>query len=153
MPYHYWGDDWFKKNGNDLYSGINYISRILRKYGKIKYDNKEKFGVLRENILQFWDGGLHYFFCKSYVRICHPILYWKIDPVIKVITKYTGINWLVVKYQKLIYNMTFQKACKKYPNVIDELISDIDCYELIKPGLFGKINGKEIHDKYWTTIH
>ena len=28
---HYWGDEWFKKNGKDLYEAIDWIEKKLRK--------------------------------------------------------------------------------------------------------------------------
>lgn len=51
------------------------------------------------------------------------------------------------------YNKTFQLACQKWPYLTDELISDIDHYDLIKPGKYGEIDGKKIHDKYWKVIY
>ncbi len=43
--------------------------------------------------------------------------------------------------------------CKKHPNIIDELVADLDGYELVRPGIFGQIDGKTIHDKYWTRVN
>lgn len=55
---HYWGDEWFKNNGNDLYEAINYIDKELRRYG-IFAISKEKYGSRREDILHLWDGGIY----------------------------------------------------------------------------------------------
>ncbi|MDO4465568.1 MAG: hypothetical protein Q4C49_00970 [Bacillota bacterium] len=63
-----------------------------------------------------------------------------------------GLTKLVNKFQAYQFNKTFQLACKKWPNIIDELISDIDGYEMIKPCKWGDVDGTEIHNKYWTTI-
>ena len=60
-----------------------------------------------------------------------------------------GLVKLVHKFQEFGYNKTFQIACKRWPNVIDELISDINGYQMIKPCKWGDINGQVIHDKYW----
>lgn len=101
----------------------------------------------------FWNGGLHGLLYPGYVWIKYPFLYFKVDRyIVNPITKYTGIHWLGLKYQAFIYNLGIQLACKKYPNIIDELVSHLDGYELVKPGLFGKVCGKTIHDKYWEQL-
>jgi hypothetical protein len=41
--------------------------------------------------------------------------------------------------------------CKKYPMIIDELVADLDGYEMVKPGIFGPVDGVEINKKYWTS--
>jgi len=45
-------------------------------------------------------------------------------------------------------NMIYDKANV----VIDELICDIDGYEMIKPCKYGNIDGVEIHNRYWKRI-
>lgn len=55
---HYWGDEWFKNNGNELYKAIDFIDEKLRKAG-ISCISKEKYGTRREDMLRFWDGGLY----------------------------------------------------------------------------------------------
>lgn len=145
---HYWGDDWFEKNGNDLNNAIYSIMNIWVKYGRIGTHGKEKYGTFRDHTY-FWDGGLHSLLYPGYVWIPSPFLYWKIDPVIKFITKWTGIYSVGLKYQKFIYNYAIQRECKKYPNIVDELIKDLDYPEFIKPGLFGNIDGMSIRNKYW----
>lgn len=149
---HEWGDKWFKENGNDLYSAIDGFEKKIRKYGCILVYGKEKWGTYRDEYLTFWDGGLHYFIYKSPIYIRNSFLYWKIDPIVKFITKYTGIHRLFVNYQKFIYNITMQLICKKYPNVVDEMISDINGYKIIKPCMFGDLDGEVIHKKYWRVI-
>lgn len=146
---HYWGDEWFEKNGNDLNCAIDFIYKFIRKWGRLKYSNKEKYGTMQEEFTRFYDGGIHYFICKNFVGICHPFIYWKIDPIIRFITKYTGLRYLIIKYQIFVYNSAHQIACKKYPNVTDELIVDTYYSEFIKPNIFGKIKGKDIYNKYW----
>lgn len=60
-----------------------------------------------------------------------------------------GLTKLVYNYQAKMYNKVFQLACKKWPNIIDELIVMIDGYKLIKPCKWGNVDGEEIHKKYW----
>lgn len=149
---HSWGDEWFKKNGEDLYNAINKFEKNLRIFGGILVFGKEKWGDYIDEYLTLWDGGLHYVIYKSPIFIRNNFLYWKIDPIVKFITKYTGIQWLVVKYQKFVYNASMQIVCKKYPNVVDEMINSTNGYNFIKPCIFGKIDGEEIHKKYWRRV-
>lgn len=63
-----------------------------------------------------------------------------------------GITQAVQHHQRHIYNKVFQKACKMYPDIIDELVCEIDGYEMIVPGGWGSVDGKKIHDKYWKKV-
>ena len=149
---HYWGDEWFQKNGQDLNSAISEIEKTCRRYGGIKIFGKEKYGTYRDEYLRLWDGSLHYILYSSYVRIENKFIYWTLDPILRVIFKYTGILKLVNWYQSQIYNYAIQKVCKKYPDIVDEIVSDLDGYEMVKPGWFGNISGEKIHKKHWKTI-
>lgn len=149
---HECGDEWFIKNGKDLNSAIYEFERICRRYGGILIFGKEKYGCYIDDATTLWDGGSHYFIYKSPYYIRNNFIYWKIDPIIKFITKNIGLHFIIVKYQKTIYNYAMQKVCKKYSNVIDEMILYLDNYRLVTPGIFGKINGEEIHNKYWRTL-
>lgn len=55
---HYWGDEWFQKNGEDLYNAIDFVERELKKH-HIGVCGKEKYGTYRDEYLRFWDGGLY----------------------------------------------------------------------------------------------
>ena len=123
-----------------------------RKYGRIGCHGKEKYGTFRDHVY-FWDGGLHTLIWPGYVAIMNYFLYFKLDwYVIKPFTYYTGLQHLGFWYQRQIYNYAIQKMCKKYPHLVDELVRDLDQYEMVKPGIFGKIDGTVIHNKYWTTL-
>lgn len=149
---HYWGDDWFKKNGRDLDQAINFIIRNLKTYGRIGSRGKEKFGCFRDHVT-FWDGTIHGLIYPEYYYIKYPFLYFKFDRYItKPIVRFTGLGSLFFLYQKFVYNAVIQIACKKWPHLIDELVSDLEHYKLIKPGLFGNICGVTIHNKYWRKV-
>jgi len=149
---HHWGDSWFEENGDDLHTAINYCVRMWRKYGRIGAHGKEKYGTFRDQ-LYWWDGGVHGLLYPGYVRIVRPFLYFKLDRYLfKPLLKYTGLRNLIWFYQKNLYNYTIQKMCKKYPNIVDELVIDLDGYKIVKPGIFGKIDGEKIHKKYWKSI-
>ena len=149
---HQWGDEWFKTNGNDLYKAIDEFEDICIKYGGIKVYGKEKYGTYRDEYLSLWDGGLHYILFSSVVKIENNFIYWKLDPVLKAIFKFTRILKLVQWYQANVYNYAMQKICKKYPNVVDEMTIMIDGYKMIKPGRFGDLDGLKIHNDNWKTI-
>ena len=44
---HYWGDNWFKKNGKDLNAAIEFIASNLHHYGRMQTSSKEKYGTVR----------------------------------------------------------------------------------------------------------
>lgn len=195
---HYWGDEWFQKNGNDLYAAINYIEKNLHKH-HIGVYGKEKWGCYRDDFLTFWNGGLYQilFGYRTYIGsfIKYPFKwmenladkfhkfiyftvdeglygkYWKYDTKdpnwlenltkwkekrwwkgIKYYAEKCGLRKLVNDHQAEMYNKIFQTACKKYPNVIEELIVDLVGYEMIKPGPFGNVDGVAIHNKYWKKV-
>jgi hypothetical protein len=148
---HHWGDAWFEANGNDLYSAISFIMKTWKRYGRIGSRGKEKWGNFQD-YPTFWDGGIHELIYPGYVYIQRPFIYFKLDRyIIKPFTKYTGLHRLGLWYQFQVYNYVIQRACKKYPNLVDELVSDLDCYELVKPGIFGNVCGMTIHSKHWKT--
>ena len=64
------------------------------------------------------------------------------------VVKFLRIHKVIHAYQFWVYNRVIQQACAKWPNVIDELVVDADNYHLIK----GKVDGTEIHNKYWRRI-
>lgn len=148
MPYHHWGDKW--GHWNELHSAIENVERIYRIF-RIGSHGKEKFGTYRD-YPYFWEGGLHELIWPGYVRIMNRVVYYIDKRVIRPFTRYSGIHKVGVMIQKIGYNIAFQYACKKHPNVIDELVSDAYFPELIKPGIFGPISGTEIHNKYWETV-
>lgn len=146
---HYWGDSWFEKHGDNLNKGIILCMSTWRTIGRIGTHGKEKYGTFRDHIYM-WDGGIHSLLYPGYVRIVNKFLYFKVDKyIIKPITKYSGLHRLGLLYQSFIYNYAVQKACKLYPDIVDELVADLDGYRMVKPGLFGNINGQTIHDKHW----
>lgn len=151
---HTWGDDWFKEHGAKLGETITYCTHVWRRYGRIGAHTKEKYGTFRDGMTcGLWDGGIHTLIWPGYVWIKVPFLYFKVDRyVVRPFTKYTGLHKLGVLWQKTVYNYAIQKMCKKYPEITDEIVSDLDGYEMVTPGIFGKVCGKTIHGKYWVTL-
>lgn len=149
---HKWSDSWFQEHGRDLDDAIWEIYHICTKYGRIGINSKEKYGTHRCSAY-FWGGGLHDLIWPGYYRIQNKFIYFTLDEyVLRPLFRRTGLLWLGNKYQHLLYNYAFQKVCKKYPKIVDEIVADVDDAELIKPGLFGKIDGKIIRNKYWREV-
>lgn len=150
---HYWGEDEF--DWESMWKAVNYCCKKFHRWGRIRCYGKEKFGTFRDHT-DFWDGTLYHLIWPSrvYIRgLIGNFLYYTFDEYFfQYFTRYTGIQWLFVKYQMWLYNYTIQKVCKQYPHLIDELVSDLDHYQLIRPGRFGNIDGTIIHKKYWRSV-
>ncbi len=150
---HMWNDEWFEKNGNDLHNAIDYCMKTWIKYGRIGTHGKEKYGTFRDYVY-FYNGywAIHELVKPGYIYYRWPKWLMKLDiklgRVVQFLRLYVPIQW----YQAQVYNYTIQTVCKKYPNIIDELVSDLDGYELVKPGIFGKVDGIVIHKKYWKSF-
>lgn len=151
MPFHHWGDkdfDWEALN-----NAIDYCMIFWTKWGRIGTHGKEKYGTFRDHVY-FFNGSIYSLIYpgRVYIKKGWHFWYFYIDCYIFCnFFRYTGLLKLVRWYQAQIYNYAIQKMCKKYPHITDELVSDLDEYEMIKPGIFGKIDGKTIHNKYWKT--
>lgn len=166
---HFWGDEWFKAHGKDLYAAINEIEAGLEYYG-IYVMGKEKYGCYRDDFLSFWDGGFYFkiFPDRSFVGTMrfkysapllnkilnrlHHFLYYYVDSFIRMFNRIIGLRWLVVTNQHDKYNKVFQEVCARYPEITDELVCDVEGYKYIVPGRYGDVDGKAIHDKYWKTL-
>lgn len=150
MTTHHWGDDW--EHWGELHTAIHFILDNWRRWGRIGSHGKEKWGCFRDQFWN-WDGTLCYLVYPGYVRIMWGKFYWYFDlPVISRVLKYTGIAWVIRRWQRFVYNAVIQIACRRYPNVVDELVQDLGGYKWITPGIFGNVDGIEIHNKYWKKL-
>lgn len=144
-----WSDETFDWAG--LNSAIYYIMDTWRIYGRIGSHGKEKWGQFRDYPC-FWDGGIWSLFYPGYVYIkpSWRFIYFTLDfKLVIPFTRATSILWLGHWWQRQVYNYAIQRACKKYPHLTENLVRGIDGYELVKPGIFGKVDGTKIHNKYW----
>ena len=179
---HFWGDEWFKEHGDDMYTAIDKIEDGLRRHG-IGVCGKEKWGCYRDDFLRFWDGGIYYivfgpslsFTPKRYYRwkpfrklveFIHRAVWWLDHAVIPY--KKTKYGWLkggiatfntwigitkpVWDYQARMYNKVIQQVCAEYPDIVDELVSDLSGYKMIKPCKWGDVDGVEVHDRHWVPV-
>jgi len=150
---HHWDSAWFKENGDRLYDGIALIEKVWR-MGRIGTNGcKEKYGTFRDHSI-LWDGGLFYLIFPGYYYIPTgwKFIYYRGDPILRFITKWTGLYFIGSRIQRFFYNLGVQLACKRYPEVTDELVMDLQWPEYIRPGIFGKVDGIKIRNKYWKTL-
>lgn len=168
---HYWGDDWFKEHGDNLYKAISVLENRMRKWAKVGVCGKEKWGCYRDDFLTFWDGGLSQIFygykCwwgggSWHERLVHAIDH-SLIPYRKTkfgwlkvgltdFNRLIGLRKLVNWWQAKQLNKAFQITCKEYPDVAEELVMDVDCYKIIKPCRWGNIDGEEIHNGHWKPL-
>lgn len=61
-------------------------------------------------------------------------------------------TWVVDKddTQRRCFNQIIQKVCKQHPQLIDAIVANLTLYALIKPIKSGKVDGEQVHNKYWT---
>ena len=179
---HYWGDKWFQEHGDHLYAAIKETDKALwkakigcltkEKYGTRREDMLKLWDGGWYTIIygpRFSYQPWKYYKWKPFRKLVegiHSFVYWldhRIVPWTK--TKYgwlykgladfhrwLGIVALVNKRQAKQYNKIFQLACKKYPDIVDELILDAEGYKMIKPCKWGDVDGEKIHNKYWKTL-
>lgn len=146
MPHHRWGDTWFEQHGNDLHKAIGECMCIWVKWGRIGTHGKEKFGTFRHHVY-FYTGfwPIHELTNPGYAYYQWPKPMYKAELALGKVVQLIGIPKLIYRYQAWIYNYAIQRVCRKYPNVVDELVADSNYSELIK----GTIDGRSIRNKYW----
>ena len=146
---HYWGDEWFQKYGKEFDKAICELNNGLRK-SHILVCGKEKFGCYRTDFFSLWNGS--WLFWNGNWRFDGKKIRYTFDKICKWLNYKLGIVKLVHCWQKREINKLFQTVCKKYPDFVDELICDTDCYMYIKPCKYGDLDGNKIHNKYWKCI-
>lgn len=148
---HRWGDEWDQKHGRELDAAIREIMGTWRKWGRIGSHGKEKYGTFRDHAYFYGAWWPVYELVKpGYVayrwnRKLMLVEIWLGKWIVRPLRLYKPI----LKWQAIVYNYAIQRACKKYPHLVDELVSHLGGYELVKPGLFGKIDGVEVFKRHW----
>lgn len=128
---------------------------LLAPMGRIGSHGKEKYGTFRDHA-SFWDGSIWHLCRPSAIWYGEPPWTWihgKIDRYFFMgFTKWTGIRRLFRWWQRQVYNYAIQKMCKKHPHIINEIVSNLDGYRMVKPGLFGNVDGTAIHSRFWRIV-
>ena len=142
MPSHDWSEkdfDW-----DSLHKGIRTIWWWCTRIGRIGVHSKEKYGTHRMSTY-LWSGSLFGLTHPGYVYNQYPQWLWNFDcSVIRpFFCKLKFPIRIVRKWQVFVLRTVFHYVLGKYPHIAHELVSDVDCYNLIK-------GGKEIHIGVWT---
>lgn len=124
---HYWGDDWFEKNGNDLYAACNYLEKNCKRWARLGIYTKEKWGVMRVSTTSaFWTywpvhsilyPGYHYYQWNG------KLIDWMEYPLAKVFMT-LGITRVVNRYQVYVLKYFWKRAAKKWPHIAKEIMAD-----------------------------
>jgi hypothetical protein len=117
MPHHEWGDkdfDW-----DSLYQAINTGTMLMKRFGRIGVHSKEKYGTARWSLYLF-NGSMHSLTHPGYVSSRYPKWLWEFD--CKKPLKF--LKPLIIPWQELVIKQTFNYLAKKYPHIVDEIISD-----------------------------
>lgn len=149
MTFHVWGDPWFVSHGDTLHRAIHEVLRDWRRWGRLGSHGKEKFGSFRHHV-EFYRGEwpIH-----ELVKPGHVYYRWPrwamhaelwLGRLVCTLRLDRPIRW----WQGHVYNWALQRACRRYPSVVDELVSDADFPDLIR----GRVDGRTIHDKYWVRL-
>ena len=138
---HYWGDNWFKQYGKELDNAISELNKGMRKIHVLCL-GKEKYGTYRTDFFNLWTGSW-----LEWKEIYNQYSWF--DCFMSAVNRRIGLTWIINKWQIKKINQLFQNVCKNHPDIVDELVSDTDCYMYIKPGKYGDVDGQRIRDKYW----
>lgn len=117
---HKWGKEGVDFGG--IYDAASYIGGKLRTYGRVNVsDMKEKYGTARVYVSFGWTQ-LH--------DITHPgyhYIQWKGGHYYVP----SWLNYLVIPYQKWLYRYYYKKALKKFPHLVEEILTGADWSELL----------------------
>ena len=125
---HRYGDDW--PHWDKLHRAIYEVLDYWRKY-RLGSHGKEKWGTFRDHV--YWsDGTLHSLVYPGYVYIQWRWFYYNIDyPIIRRLVYYSGLLFLLNRWQRFIYRRGIELALRKYPEVVYELTCELDYPELL----------------------
>lgn len=159
MGWHMWGDSWFEEHGDDLYTAIRWIMNKWKKWGRIGSHGKEKWGSFRAHPYPyvgysplfelFYPGYVSYYRMQQWIFSSQII--WLDKYVLRYVFRWLGLSKLICRYQRYVFNAVIQTAVKKWPEIEDELLSDLELYEWLSPGIWGKLDAK-IKYKYWREL-
>lgn len=140
MPYHDWDDEWFEKNGDDLYKAQSFVHDYVYKWTRCRLISKEKYGTIRYEWM-FAPGTSIRLGFQIILPLFTKETRWGPMPI----ALFTwNTCWLVRKWNWWGWKTTWkavQLAVKKWPHIEHELIEDIASQE--------RLVGKEVSEKYW----
>ena len=117
MPYHEWGDEDF--DWDSLYKAES-LGRKILKFFRIGVHSKEKYGTIRWSMYLF-NGTMHSLTHPGYVSSQYPKWLWSFDVKRKPLR---FLKFIILPLQKVAIKLMFIYLTKKFPHIIDEIISD-----------------------------
>ena len=139
---HDWSETDFDWEGLNN-AGIE-LETFCRRYGRIGMHTKEKWGTLRAYTYFCCYPILHSLIYPGYVYSQFPAWLWHAD--LRLLSPCLNLLMpLIRKWQYFIYRKGYERVVKHYPHLEDEILSQVDYYELLK-------KGSEIEKKYWEIV-
>lgn len=74
---HEWGDEWFRKYGDQLDAAVSFFQRFLNRYARIPCITKEKYGTLRLEYFYLSQNKVFFQYQKFMFNIATLIAYYK----------------------------------------------------------------------------
>jgi hypothetical protein len=141
---HQWGDEDFDWNG--LNDAIFYMHKRMKTYARIGVHSKEKYG--RAVLNCYFVDTPHSLIWPGYVYNQYPYKWmWNLDVDYGYkLLYYTGIWYIVSKWQKFIFVDTYRRAVKKWPHLKDEILCDAHPMEWLEEAGICKVSD------YWQTF-
>lgn len=134
---HSWGDDTFDWKG--LNEAIWYMHQRMVKLARIGVHSKEKYGTAR--LYCYFVANFHSLLYPGYVYCQYKSKFiWGLDVYYgEQILYYTGLHYLIFKWQKYVYIDTYRKAVKKWPHLTREILCAADQIDwLDEAGVYNK---------------
>lgn len=130
---HFWGDEGVDWKG--IAGAAEYIGERCRRLGRINVTQyKEKYGTVRV-YCSFGYYSLHELIWPGYAykRDYWPHFMWTLDIYFwPNAFKYSGLGYLLHKWQKFIYRSSYKRALKKWPHLRKEILCCADFSEFLK---------------------
>lgn len=134
---HLWGEEGFDWEG--LGDAIIKMDVYMRRWGRIGVYSKEKYGTARLYITWYYHG----LFSLIYPGYIHygpwennpfigRYLMWLEFNIFQPLSQMLRLHILIHWWQNKIYNLAYQRAIKRYPHLIEEILCCADYPELIK---------------------
>lgn len=127
---HIWGDEWFQKNSLTLRLAIRLFQGLNDLLRGPFFLTKEKYGTMRIEYFMLTPMIDIWLFRQNVVFIHSPRLN-KIANFLYYVFKYTGINYIILKYQRFIFNLITFVTVKKYPEVKEEILDEFEFEDLL----------------------
>lgn len=116
---HDWSDNTFDWKG--LSEAEDYMYYRMTRLARIGVHAKEKFGTLR--LYCYFISSIHSFIYPGYMYNQYPYKWmWTLDVYYgDKFLRYTGLGYIIGRWQKFIYVDTYRRAVKKWPHLKEEI--------------------------------